>query len=158
MKYIVLTAALLLFFTTAFTQTSFKLSAQGQFFALSVKNLEESSQWYQQNLGFEKINRMTAKDSSVITEILKSGNIVIEMAQHRTAISKDELKKQPDFLWHGIIKVGIYVNNLQDVITQLKSKNIPLMMRPFTDTENKIKFFMVRDNNQNTLQFFERLK
>lgn len=158
MKIFLFTIPMLFNLNTAFTQTNFKLSSHGQFFALSVKNLSESSQWYQRNLGFEKINSMIAKDSSSMTEILKSGNIVIEIQQQRNAISKDEFKKQPDFLWYGIFKVGIYVTSIDEVIAQLKLNNTALMMGPITDTDNKIKFFMVRDNNRNVIQFFETLK
>jgi hypothetical protein len=99
------------------------LSAQGQFFALSVKSLDETSQWYQRNLGFKVSKRMIAKDSSSMTEILKSGNIVIEIVQQKKSISKDEVKRQPDFLWHGIFR-----------------------------------FFMVRDNAKNIIQFFETMR
>jgi Glyoxalase/Bleomycin resistance protein/Dioxygenase superfamily len=158
MKQLLFTIALFFSITTALTQTNFKLSAQGQFFALSVKNLSESSQWYQQNLCFEKINNMIGKDSSSMTEVLKSGNIVIEIQQQKNAISKDEFKKQPDFLWHGIFKVGIYVSSIDDVIAQLKSKNVSTLIGPVTDSHNKIKFFMVRDNNRNIIQFFEAMK
>lgn len=82
----------------------------------------------------------------------------MDITQQKNAISKEEFKKQPDFLWHGIFKVGIYVRSIDEVISQLKLKNIPIMMGPVTDDNNQIKFFMVRDNNQNIIQFFETLK
>lgn len=157
MKHLLIIAQVFIL-TNAYSQNNFKLLSQRQFFALSVKNLDETTEWYQRNLGFEKINRMIAKDSSSINEILKSGNIIIEIQQQKNAVSKDEFRKQADFLWHGIFKVGIYVSSIDEVIAQLKLNNTALMMGPITDTDNKIRFFMVRDNNRNVIQFIETLK
>jgi catechol 2,3-dioxygenase-like lactoylglutathione lyase family enzyme len=138
--------------------SGFDLSPSGQFIAISVRNLDETIAWYQRNLGFVILQRMAAPDSSSRTAILTNNSIVIEVMQQKNGISKDDFKKQADFLWHGVFKTGFYVTSIQRVLDQLEKNGVPIFIGPVTDNKSKLKYFMVRDNERNILQFLESLE
>ena len=54
----------------------------------------------------------------------------------------------------GIFKSGIFVDDLDAALKQLKAKNVIIAFEPFFDASMECRMFAIRDSNANLLQFF----
>jgi glyoxylase I family protein len=91
---------------------------------ISVKDLEKSSDFYKENLGFEEINRFTKPNWTGKAIILKNIDMQLEIFSF-----SDFEKKQDDFSnlkQIGIKHIGIQVDNVKEKYDELKSKNIDI--------------------------------
>ena len=55
---------------------------------------------------------------------------------------------------HAIFKSGLFVDNLDEALKELKSQNVTFAFEPFFDEPMQCRMFAIRDNNGNILQFF----
>jgi hypothetical protein len=55
---------------------------------------------------------------------------------------------------HGLFKAGIFIDDLQSLWSELKSREIAIAFEPFFDEAMQCSMFAVRDIKGNILQFF----
>ncbi len=92
--------------------------------ALSVKNLEVSSQFYKDNFGFKEVKRFERKDLGGKAVFLKLDNTQIEIWEF-----DKQIKNKDDFSNLNIIgikHIAFEVSNLEKIYQKLKSKNMKI--------------------------------
>jgi hypothetical protein len=55
---------------------------------------------------------------------------------------------------HGILKSGIFIDDMDAALTELKSRNVTFAFEIFYEKSMDCRMFAIRDNNGNILQFF----
>lgn len=154
--------AILLVTASAFAQQSGPPPAfnepSGSFFALSVKDLNATSAWYKQKLGFHEIKQGASPDGKSRAIILERDGAVLELIHHKQAVNGTALRKDyKPYLVHGIFKVGFIVQDADHTMQRLKANGVPIANGPYTDEPMHMRTFMIRDNEGNYIQFFSKV-
>jgi len=128
----------------------------GAFFALSVADVEATSAWYRDKLGFRIASHGEAPNKIAKFAILEKEGSIIEMVQHREA--KPRAAAAPgvkeSHLIHGIFKVGFHVTDLDAVYRRVKEQGIPIAYDLMPVKEIDLRSFIIRDREDNLIQFF----
>jgi len=137
------------------TKPPFK--ATGGFVAITVPNLDESAKWYVEKLGLKIVkNHAMRPDNKAAVTILEGNGFAVELIWLADAVplskAAPELKGPQDV--HGILKSGVFVDDLDSVLKDLKSRNVTFAFELFYDKSMDCRMFAIRDNNGNILQFF----
>jgi glyoxalase/bleomycin resistance protein/dioxygenase superfamily protein len=129
----------------------------GSFFALSVADAEASAKWYAEKLGLGVAMQLAKTKDSPAIRVMAGGGLIVEL------IETDALppgKAAPVVASpersQGIFKVGIVVENLDQIIAVLKTRDVPLFLGPFPAKENGMRNLIIKDNAGNLIQFFGR--
>lgn len=154
--------ALVLFAASAFAQQSGPPPAfnepLGSFFALSVKDLNATSAWYQQKLGFHEIKQGASPDGKSRAIILERDGAVLELIHHKQAVNGSAVMKgYKTYLIHGIFKVGFIVDDVDHTLQRLKANGVPIANGPYTDEPMHMRSFFIRDNEGNIIQFLSKV-
>jgi len=112
---------------------------------MSVKNLNESLDFYQNIIGLPISRRFFSGESEIV--FLGSGETEIELIYN---------KAQSDISIGQNISLGFEVASLQDAISLVKQKGLPAgeVMQP----NPQVKFFFTSDPNGARIQFVENIK
>jgi catechol 2,3-dioxygenase-like lactoylglutathione lyase family enzyme len=131
----------------------------GSFFALSVKDLNASSAWYQQKLGFKVVKQGgVSPDGKSSAMILDRDGFVLELVHHKQAVNGNTLRKDyKPYLVYGIFKVGLIVDDADHTAQRLRANGVPIANDPFTDEALHMRSFIIRDNEGNYIQFFSKV-
>ena len=130
----------------------------GSFFALSVKDLNATSAWYQQKLGFHEIKQGGSPDGKSRAIILERDGAVLELIHHKQAVhGASVMKGYKTYLVYGIFKVGFVVHDVDHTLQRLKANGVQIANGPYTDEPMHMRTFMIRDNEGNYIQFFSRV-
>ena len=131
--------------------------ATGGFVAITVPNLDESAKWYVDNLGLKIVkNHAMRPDNRAAVTILQGNGFAVELIWLADAVPLSKAAPQtkgPQDV-HGILKSGIFVDDLDATLKDLKSRNVTFAFEPFYDKSMDCRMFAIRDNNGNILQFF----
>ena len=136
---------------------SARLSASGSFFALSVPDLEESVRWYSEKLGLEVVLRPPRANQATVA-VLEGNGLIVELIQHDDGRAPRGAAPGVlnQLLVHGFFKAGVIVENLDEVLAMLRSRNVPLAFGPFPAGNGQRANFAIRDNAGNLIQFIGR--
>ena len=131
-------------------------AVMGAFVALSVPDLEASSNWYAEKLGLKIVKHAVSQDKKRAATILQGNGLSVELIWLAEALplSKIAPELQGSHQVHGIFKSGLFVENLDETLKELKSQNVTFAFEPFFDEPMQCRMFAIRDNNGNILQFF----
>lgn len=136
------------------TQPTVAFQTSGAFIALSVEDLEASTNWYVEKLGLRVVKRPPPHEGTTVA-ILEGGGLIVELIDHPAAKSLNAAANiSHNFLVHGIFKSGIIVTNYDAVLATLRERGIPIAMGPFPAQDGLRANFIIRDNSGNFLQFF----
>jgi catechol 2,3-dioxygenase-like lactoylglutathione lyase family enzyme len=154
--------AVLLFAASSFAQQSGPPPAfnepSGSFFALSVKDLNASSAWYKQKLGFKEVKQGAARDGKSRTVVLDRDGVVLELIHHKDAVDGSRLRKDyKPYLIHGVFKIGLIVPDADHTMQRLKENGVQIASGPWTDQELHMRSFFIRDNEGNIIQFLSKV-
>ena len=154
--------ALLMIVASAFAQQSGPPPAfnepSGSFFALSVKDLNASSAWYRQKLGFREVHQSAAPDGKSRAILLERDGALLELIHHKQAVPGVALRKNyRAYLVHGIFKVGFIVQDADHTMQRLKANGVQIANGPFTDDALHMRSFIIRDNEGKYIQFFSKV-
>ena len=135
------------------TEPAFVLA--GSAFAVSVADIEASARWYVEKLGLTVTKRFPKENGHAVT-ILSGGGLTVELiqrdgAQPLTAVApsaKDNLDV------HGIVKVGILVDDFDKTLANLRARGITIAMGPWPKRHDQPANVIVKDNAGNLIQFF----
>ncbi|WP_319758484.1 VOC family protein [uncultured Sphaerochaeta sp.] len=111
---------------------------------ITVRNMEESLEFYQNVLSLPISSRMQTPAAEIV--FLGDGETKIELIHHPGEDVSPVGKN---------ISIGLSVENLDDYMTMLKEKGIPISEGPFSPNPS-IRFCFVHDPNGVRVQFVER--
>ncbi len=133
-------------------------AVSGGFVAISVPNLEASANWYVEKLGLKIVKHATSADKKSAVTILQGNGLSVELIWLADAVSLSKLAPElkGSHQVHGIFKSGIFVDDLDSALKQLKSRHVTIAFEPFFDSAMQCRMFAIRDDDGNLLQFFGR--
>lgn len=118
-----------------------------QHVAISVRDINESVEWYRDMLGFQLGEIKMHGEINAVVATMELGNIKLEIFQHNDTIAIPEERRNPatDIQTQGTKHFCLGTNDLSGLIEKLKSKSIDIAIGPeyFDDS----RFVYVRDNN-----------
>ena len=128
----------------------------GAFFALSVADLEATSAWYRDKVGFRVASRGEAPNKIAKFALLEKEGSIIELVQHREARPRSAAAPgvKDAHLIHGIFKVGFHVTDLDAVYRRVKEQGIPIAHDLMPGKDIDLRSFIIRDREDNLIQFF----
>lgn len=124
---------------------------------LSVANLDESIQWYQEKLGFTFEWRKAFPPIKVEIAFLEMNGFRIELFQHTETIALEEARKSPlsDLQLQGTKHVCFYVENLAGLIEGYKQNGVDVVMGPVESPPKDAMMAFIRDNTGNLIEIIE---
>jgi catechol 2,3-dioxygenase-like lactoylglutathione lyase family enzyme len=132
-------------------------SVNGGFVAITVPDLDASAKWYVEKLGLKVVkNHAMRPDGKAAVTILQGNGFSVELIWLADASPLSKVAPQvkgPQEI-HGILKSGIFVDDLDAALKELKSRNVTMAFDTFYDKSMDCRMFAIRDNNGNILQFF----
>jgi len=128
-------------------------TVQGAFFALSVRDLDASIQWYTDKLGLRVVSRM--EHEGVKGAIMEGNGLEIELMSHPAAVGPaDPMDTNAKILTRGIMKAGIRISNFDETITSLRSRGVTIVLGPFPARKDQRANALIVDNSGNLIQLF----
>jgi len=125
---------------------------------LSVKHLDETAKWYQTKLGFQPITAKSYPEYGVRLTFLKCNDCRIELIEDANSTPATTRLDPPQHtLMRGVCQFAFEVSDLESMHEQLSKQNVTFAWEPQTYTDLGVKFFFVRDNEGNLIQFIQRL-
>jgi catechol 2,3-dioxygenase-like lactoylglutathione lyase family enzyme len=128
--------------------------------AISVANVDETAKWYQDHLGFRLQEKKDYPQASLRIAFLELNGFEIELVEDKKSIALAAIQKHlPEAKdgtnIQGFVKLAFTVEDVEGLAAKLKTKGVRLHMEVTKSNRKEgIKFFIVKDNNGNWLQFF----
>ena len=123
--------------------------------SIAVKSLEDTSRWYQENLGFREVLRRDFLEYGTRIAFLESSGVRIELIE-------DQRWKpvfRPDPPQHtsiqGISQITFRVDGLEAIVERVKKRPITIAWDLIEVKDIGFKEFFIRDNEGNIIQFVE---
>lgn len=130
------------------------LSAKAAFVGLSVDNLAQSEKWYIDNLGLAVQMRVPRSDAArAAVTVLQGGGLTVELVKHDDAVAPSQENR---VLMHGVFKVGVFVDNYEAALSEVRRRGIQFAFGPFPGGNGQPANFAIRDNAGNLIQVFAR--
>lgn len=136
------------------TETSL-ITTSGGFFALSVADINESANWYSEKLGLKIVMQPPKTNQSTLI-VLEGGGLIVELIQHDEALPLSEVAPLigDKTLIHGIVKVGVIVDDFDKTLAILRERNVSIAFGPFPATAEQRANVIIQDNEGNLIQLF----
>lgn len=127
--------------------------------ALSVPNLEETIQWYQNKLGFTATLRRELPQFSTRQAFLELNGFRIEVFERKnsTRTQASPANVPDDLLTQGYKHIAFTVDDIDAIATELKQRNVEVALEPVVDKELKLKLCFIKDNNGNLIELVQEL-
>ena len=129
--------------------------------ALTVSDLEVSTDWYSNNLGFSLDSSMQFPDYGMDINMLKLGEFQLELIEFYDSVSLDKsLLPSAHSNVHGFIKIGFYTDSLPVIERSFAKAEVEIIAGPAelpALTSGKpwpSRFLLVKDPDGNYVQFF----
>jgi len=134
--------------TSLFTTT-------GAFFALSVGDINASVNWYSEKLGLKIVMQPPKTNQSTVV-VLEGNGLIVELIQHDDSLPLSQVAPtiQNNILVHGIVKVGVIVDDFDETVAGLRERNVSIFLGPFPATAEQRANVIIKDNEGNLIQFF----
>lgn len=132
-------------------------AVNGAFVAITVPDLDTAAKWYVETLGLSVVkNHSMRPDQKAGVTVLQGNGLAVELIwlAGSAPLSKiaPQLKGPQDI--YGILKAGIFVEDLDATLKELKARHVTMAFETFYDQDMNCRMFAIRDNNGNILQFF----
>ena len=133
------------------------IKVQPYFSAIMVSNAEQSSKWYGEIFGLTVRNRYDSKEGGYKQVIMHSPEMLIELIELQAMVVRDSiLNNRPKGT--GIIgfsKFGFIAPRFDELHQFLTDKKVTFAGRTVRDNVSGKRTFLIRDLDNNLLQFFE---
>lgn len=127
----------------------------GAFFALSVADLQASTNWYRETFDLKLIMSVPPGNGPAVS-ILSGDGLTVELIQHPAATARPESIRKEPVLQHGFTKAGFFVSNFDQTVADLRARKVDIAYGPFPANGSNPPNLIVRDNAGNLLQLFGR--
>lgn len=167
-----LTAAVIIGFCPLLTQAQSNggakasgstVNAKAIWAGIVVSNLDLSSKWYEEKLGFHVTKKMDLPEHKLRIAFLGLNGFTLELIDFQDSVAIATVRKRVPELkdrdhLQGFAKVGFEILDVDALASELKRGGVKLRMEPTNDREFHDRFILVEDPDGNTLQFFQKLK
>ena len=134
-----------------------KNNIEGFFTAVIVTDIEATIKWYKNNLRFETLDFNKYESRGFAQANLKLQNFHLELIQLNSAIDLsheiDGYSKKTKIV--GIFKVGIKVNNFDELLSTFERNNVGSNAEVVNDPVSNKRMIIVLDPDGNRIQVFE---
>ena len=128
-----------------------------QFVGLSVADLAKSEAWYRDVFGMKPVFE-TKFDGGAVS-VLETDWLMIELLHQDAAKSLEQVSPNtPNYLVHGVFKLGLFVPDLDARLAALAKHDIKPASQIYVDKANKTRNVFIQDPDGNRWQLFERTK
>jgi len=123
-------------------------------FAISVADMEESIQWYNQNFGFTIIDRSEIPGTGVKVAHMQGVNFILEIfcAKNSNPLPEDRKVPNLDFLTQGNKHIAFGVRDGRKTKKEIEAMGIDIALIAEVDGTYGI---FIRDNTGNLIEIFE---
>jgi catechol 2,3-dioxygenase-like lactoylglutathione lyase family enzyme len=125
-------------------------------FALVVPDVETSSQWYQDTLGFTVERRFEVADfATKFIHLIHASGIRLELMSRMGSQPSPDVGTDAfsSLLTQGAKHIGILVENIEELEQELQAKGVEIV-HPVTVVDLAgVKNFWIRDNAGNLIEF-----
>jgi catechol 2,3-dioxygenase-like lactoylglutathione lyase family enzyme len=141
----------------SFFSNSQEDSIKSFFSAVYVTDIERSIEWYSKVLDLKLRNRFDSKERGFKQVNLVNDNILIELVEIDKTIIKDTvLARYPGrTVMAGFYKTGFRVGNIDTFHKKLEGLKVNFYGNIVNDPVDQKQTFLVKDPDNNILQFFE---
>ena len=119
-----------------------------KFITITVKNLEESLNFYKEILGFKEVRRMNPMEGVKIAFLEDENSGTVEL------IENEEISKAYDVSKESMVSIGFGVENINEKIDELKNKKINIIRGPI-EVPDGSKLAFIKDPNGIEIEFIE---
>jgi len=142
--------------------TSATAGARPVWVGISVPDVDASARWYQDKLHFTVARRMELPDHKLRIAFLALEGFTLELIELQGSVALDTLRSRPPEVardqLQGFQKIGFQIRDVDRLAAELMRGGVSLVMAPTDDPPFGQRFFLVRDNAGNLLQFFQPLR
>ncbi|HEX6316456.1 MAG TPA: VOC family protein [Gemmatimonadaceae bacterium] len=124
-------------------------TAQGGFFALSVRDLAASVAWYTEKLGLRSVMTVPRTGKIAGVAALEGNGLLVELLQHDDAVARNGASPE---LTRGIAKAGVIVTDFDRAVAALRARGVEITSGPYPPRPAMRANLMFRDNEGNTIQ------
>lgn len=123
---------------------------------VSVPNIEDAINWYQEMLGFTLVSDKFMPQLPARIVFLEHGDFSVELFQVEGAAALPEERRFPnlDIRTHGTKHIACAVKDLRKLMESLKAKQVDIALDIFTMEGDLVAF--IRDNSGNLIELIQR--
>ena len=134
-------------------------SARPYLIALSVKDVPASQKWYVESFGFRVVKPAASVAPKTWFAQLELNDFQLELIGIEQSAPRRGALPNPQNAasLQGICKFAFLVGDLDEAARALQAKGVSLKMKPTTNEEFGVKFFLLEDPDQNVIQVFQKL-
>ena len=126
--------------------------ASAQFAGISVADIDASTRWYTEKLGF-RVTFDPPAAGGAKARVVEGGGIMVELVAIPGATTQGD---PADVRRHGVFKVGFVIEHYDQFLAGLRQRQVPIALGPFPARDGQRANFIIRDNAGNMLQFFAK--
>ncbi|MGH3573831.1 MAG: VOC family protein [Pseudonocardiaceae bacterium] len=126
--------------------------------SIAVKDLQETSAWYSDNLGFEVVQRREFPEYSTRIVFLEVNGVRIELIEDKAWKPVHRPDPPQHTSLQGVSQITFAVDDIDEVIKRVKSRDITIAWDLVVVEDLQLKEFFIRDNEGNIVQFTESSK
>lgn len=121
------------------------------FVAIVTEDVDAAARWYASALELTEVKRVEADDGAYSIRIMTRGGLTVEL------LSLPGTQAPPE-RHLGLFKSGFYVSDIDAAHESLRTRQVDVDERVFTDEPLSVRTFVFRDPDGNRLQVFERCR
>lgn len=137
------------------TNTGSLTSVKNLGISLAVQDLDATSKWYQEHLGFQEVLRRDFPDYGTQIVFLETNGVRIELIEDQKWRPITRPNPPQHTTVQGVSQITFRVDDIQEVIEKVKSKPIEIAWDLIEVEDIGFKEFFIRDNEGNIVQFVE---
>lgn len=124
----------------------------GAFYAISVRNIDETIAWYTRHLGF-KVESQGGNDQRRGALLSRPG-AVLELGEFAGAMAREQVRPGLEsHEIHGIFKLGFTIANIERAFEFLQGQGVEVFF-PIVTASDGSRTFGIKDPEGNIIQFF----
>ncbi len=130
--------------------------------SLSVRNLDESMQWYKEHLGFQLVFSMYLSGHHARLAFMRKGDFEIEMFQHDNTkpLPPERLDPHADQQTQGTKHLAFLVDDVEALASELRSEGVEIVTGPKVmeckEANVREKICFIHDPNGICIEFIQR--
>ncbi|MCR8667689.1 VOC family protein [Aestuariibaculum sp. M13] len=129
--------------------------------AIYVEDLKASVQWYEEIFNVKSYKSISYPElDSLNIELLKNKNLNFELVERNNSFDIYDLKPNyhvRESALRGFYKISFEIKRIEKFYNRLKLKNTEMHMELQYDKDLNIKSFIIKDPDNNLIQFIEKI-